>query len=223
MDANGRVPDAGGNSSVLCWQGRLLTAEDLRRSLNGQREVLLDPKAIVTPLARDQLRAFGVQIRRQQVPESPGRKLDFQMTWGYAQDQEYPTVSTVIADTNRAGLQLEELAKPSTGYVGSWTKTLAEYVANGERLGAVVFCQDPGLVCCVANKVNGVRATSVSSQAQAVRTMTSLAPNLVAVEISGRTFFEIRQILRTVCKSGRSACSDSLACTLKELEGNAHR
>jgi hypothetical protein len=42
------------------------------------------------------------------------------------------------------------------------------------------------------------------------------------VEMPGRTFFEVRQILRTLLGNG-TTCPDGVACTLRELDGHAHR
>jgi ribose 5-phosphate isomerase RpiB len=100
---------------------------------------------------------------------------------------------------------------------------LAECVARGDCQGGIVFCQDPGLVCCVSNKVAGLRAVVVSSAASAARAALSLAANFVAVEMPGRTFFELRQILRTLCTTDARACPAGVACTLQELDGHAHR
>jgi ribose 5-phosphate isomerase RpiB len=96
-------------------------------------------------------------------------------------------------------------------------------VARGECRGGVVFCPDPALVCCVANKVPGLRAAAVLTVAQAVRAAHSLGANLLAVEMPGRTFHEVRQILRVVCESGGTACPDGVGCVLRELDGHAHR
>ena len=103
-----------------------------------------------------------------------------------------------------------------------WARTLAECVGRGDCRGGVVFCEDPGLVCCVANKVAGLRAVAVSTIGQAARATLTLNANLLAVEMPGRTYFEVRQILRTLCVSAR-ACPDAIACTLRELDGHAHR
>jgi ribose 5-phosphate isomerase RpiB len=86
----------------------------------------------------------------------------------------------------------------------------------------VVFCEDPGLVCCVANKVAGLRAVAVSTISQAARATLTLNANLLAVEMPGRTYFEVRQILRTLC-NGSGICPEGVACTLQELDGHAHR
>jgi ribose 5-phosphate isomerase RpiB len=87
----------------------------------------------------------------------------------------------------------------------------------------VVFCGDPGLVCCVANKVPGLRAAAAWTVTQAARAALALGANLVAVEMPGRTFFEVRQILRALCAGGGSGCPGDVARTLGELDGHAHR
>ena len=56
MEANGQLLNASANANVLRWPGRLLTAEDLRRHLNGHDELILPPSAIITPLAAEELR-----------------------------------------------------------------------------------------------------------------------------------------------------------------------
>src|SRR5207237_632294 len=132
MDAKGGLPNVSSEGQVLHWSGRLLCAEDLRRALNGHREVVLSPRTVVTPLA--------------------------------------------------AGV--------------------AKFVAQGECKGSIVFCHDAGLLCCVANKLAGLRAVPVASAVQAARAGQFLGANLVATEVAGRTFFEIRQILRTICVPG---------------------
>ena len=98
---------------------------------------------------------------------------------------------------------------------------MAECVARGDCCGGVVFCQDTSLICCVANKLPGLRAAPVSTIAQAARATLTLGANLLAVEAPGRTYFELRQMVRLLCASG--ACPDGPAATLRELDGHAHR
>jgi hypothetical protein len=174
-------------------------------------------RAVVTPLALERLRASGVSLRR----EDEGQAQPTRATWGYAEDRPHPLVRSAIQALRRDGVALKELASGDNATC-QWAKSLAECVARGECAGGVVFCQDPGLICCVANKVAGLRATTVATVAQAGQLLLTLAPNLVAVEMPGRTFFEIRQILRTLCAAA-PPCPDGVACTLKELDGHAHR
>jgi hypothetical protein len=131
-------------------------------------------------------------------------------------------VQSAVQSIQRDGLILKEL--PAGGeQTCRWAREVAVYIAAGECHGVVLFCEDPGLVCCVANKVSGLRSVAVITVAQAARATMTLGANLVAVEMPGRTFFEVRQILRTVCVVGTPVCPPGAACSLQELDGHAHR
>jgi hypothetical protein len=67
MAADGQVREASAKGEVLRWTGRVLTAEDLRHSLNGHRELTLSARAVITPLAAERIRANGIRISRRPV------------------------------------------------------------------------------------------------------------------------------------------------------------
>jgi ribose 5-phosphate isomerase RpiB len=219
MSGNGTSAKAVQSGAAIYWNGRVLTAEDVRVQVNGHRELIVSRKTVVTPLALDDLRAKGVRITRGDEPTRETRLP--KSAWGYAQDRPNGMVQSAIQALKRDGVELQELPA-CTGESCRWAKTLAECVARGECRGGVIFCDDPGLVCCVSNKLPGLRAVAVVSVTQAARAVSNVAANVVAVEVTGRTFHEIRQILRTVCTT-EAGCPDGLACTLKELDGHAHR
>jgi hypothetical protein len=219
MDANGQARNGTPDRRVLRWPGRVLTAEDLRRSLNGEGELVLSPRAVITPLAADELRTNGIRIRRQPAEERPAGK----GMWGFTQERPHPVVTSAVRAAERDGLWLKELPADGADLPCRWARALAECVASGACQGGVLFCQDPGLVCCVANKVAGLRAAAVVTVAQAARAALTLGANLIAVEMPGRTFFEVRQMFRILCTSEGPVCPPGAACTLKELDGHAHR
>jgi hypothetical protein len=142
--------------------------------------------------------------------------------WGCGTDRPHVMVECAVRALRREGLTIRDLAAPRD-LPCRWARAVAECVAAGECAGGVVFCEDPGLVCCVANKVPGLRAVPVTTVGQAARATLTLAANLLAVEMPGRTFFEVRQILRTLYVAQAGACPDGVACTLRELDGHAHR
>jgi hypothetical protein len=197
MNGNGSI-----DGQVLCWPRRVLSADDLRRHLTSQRELQLLPRTIVTPLAADELKARGVRITWQAVKPT----VENATGWGYAQERPDATVESAVRALERDGMRLRVLEMPA--------------VAQG--LPAVVFCSDPALICCVTNKLSGVRAAVVATPQAAARAQQSLGANLLAIEVPGRTFFELRQMLRTIC-AGVPACPDALAKKLQELDGHAHR
>jgi ribose 5-phosphate isomerase RpiB len=144
------------------------------------------------------------------------------MNAGYAEDRPYAMVACAVLALRREGHGLVELACDRAGPPCRWSQAVAACLARGDCRGGVVFCEDPGLVCCVANKVPGLRAVAVTTVGQAARAAQTLGANLLAVEMPGRTYFEVRQILRLLCTAS-GACPADLAGTLRELDGHAHR
>jgi hypothetical protein len=215
MKNNGKV-DAG-NSQVLHWQGRVVCADDLRRNLNGHRELAVLPGTVITPLAADELRVLGIRVSRL---EKPTDNVGGPAAWGYAQEQQYPLVAGVMQSLRREGLHLVSLQAAEGKDLSVLVKTIANCVVRGDCLGGVVLCSDPGLACCVANKFKGLRAAAAMNVHQASRALKTLGANLIAIEMPGPTFFEIRQMIR--CLGKPSSCPEPVACVLRELD-HAHR
>lgn len=221
MSDHGVAPEPHQEGAALRWPGRVLAWEDLRTHFNGQREIILPVGAVVTPLAADHLRRHAVRVRREEPATRPpggGRP-----GWALAQDRPRPMVSSMVGSLEREGLRLKELGPEVIGVLCRWARGLAERVMRGECRGVIVFSEDPALVCCVANKVAGLRAAVIGTAAQASRAVSGLGVNLAALEADGRTFFEIRRIVRTLVTAEPRGCPEPTAITLQELDGHAHR
>lgn len=213
MSVNGHKTETA--ADVLRWTGPVVSARELTRQLNGHRRLLVPRQAVVTPLALEELRQRGVSVERE------GTASQVAASWGYGQDWPHATVAAALQALEREGVRLRPLSEENAAVPATWARRLAECVAQGQCRGGVVFCADPALLCCVANKFAGLRAAAIATLEQLTRTLQALAPNLIAVEMPGRTFFEVRQILRTVGTA--RVCPDGVACTLQELDGHAHR
>lgn len=216
--------EVNGETRVLCWPGKLLSEDDLRRHLTCQTEILLAAKTVVTPLALDHLRGKGVRIRREETSAGRPGSVSDRSAWGHAEERPDAFVNSVLEALRREGIELTPLpgATPlqwARALVGTQTSEVSK--TTEVYAGGVVFCGDPGLVCCVANKVAGVRAVAVVNGAQAKRAKQTLAANLFAVEAAGRTFHELRQIVRAAVSP--AACPPDVAKVLQELDGHAHR
>ena len=220
MGGNGRLSERIPDGAVLRWPGRVVTADGLRQSLNGHRAIALPARAILTPLAEDYLRSNGVAVSHEAPAAKPATA---PARWGYAQQRPLPLIGSAVQSLRREGVDLQELTSPGEGLPCRWAEAVAKCVAEGHCSGGVVFCEDPGLICCVANKLAGLRAAAVLTVGQASRATLTLGANLLVVEMPGRTFFEVRQILRTLCNGRAPACPPGVACTLEGLDGHAHR
>jgi ribose 5-phosphate isomerase RpiB len=219
MAADGPVRECSADGEVLRWTGRVLSCEDLRSTLNGHRELVLSARTVITPLAAEQIRAQGVRITRRPAEEAPVAAA----RWACAQERPYEHVRSALLALQREGVSLRELKVQERASACRWAQAVAECVGRGDCQGGVVFCDDAGLLCCVANKIAGLRAAVANTVDQAARATLTLGANLLAVEMTGRTFFEVRQILRICCSATGPACPPGVACVLKELDGHAHR
>lgn len=218
MTGNGRITEPTADGDTLHWPGRVVTAHALERNLNGHRRLALPPSAVITPSAQEHLRAKGVQIDRDEA-----RQAGNVTVWGYTQERPHPLIQSAVQSLAREGIALQALPAPRNEEIGSWAKEVAACVAAGLCCGGVVFCGDPGLFCCVGNKVPGLRAMPANGVLQAVKATMTIGANLLAVEMPGRTFFEIKQILRLLCTGADPRCPEGVACTLREMDGHAHR
>jgi len=92
------------DAAILCWPGRLLSADDLRRHLTSQREIVIAPRTIVTPLALDELRGKGVRVRREETAAAASKQ-----SWAYAQDVADALIDAALNALAREGLALDRL------------------------------------------------------------------------------------------------------------------
>jgi ribose 5-phosphate isomerase RpiB len=219
MTASSQPRSSADGGEILRWHGQVVSAEELRRTLNGHRELLLPARAVVTPSAAELLRARGIRI----IKETTAPSLQAAGPWGFAQERPYANVSSVLAALEREGVRFAGLPARGSSSVCAWAQAGAKHVSRGECQGAMLIGDDPGLICCVANKLPGLRAVAVTSPVDAARATATLGANLLAVLPAGRTFFEIRQILRTVYQAGNPACPADVARALQELDSHAHR
>ena len=140
--------------------------------------------------------------------------------WAYGQERAFAMVGAAVQTLARSGEAWNPLH--AAGSPIAWAATVAELVSHGEYDGIVLFCEDPAMAALIANKTLGVRAAAVSTVDQAARATLTIAANLLAVEMPGRTFFEIRHILHLVRES-RLTCPAELASLLREREPHANR
>lgn len=205
------------SGSVLCWPKKVLSADDLRRHLTSQREVSLLPRTIITPLAMDELKEKGVRISSQVGSVASSANPSVKAAWFYAQEKPDTMFSAALAALARDGVTLAAYEIKQQPWIIAFAEMLIE-----RKAGGIANVVEPGIACCLANKLSGVRAASVSSVANVKAAKKSLGPNLFVLATQGRTFFELRQIVQTIA-SDTPLCPPELATSLQELDGHAHR
>jgi ribose 5-phosphate isomerase RpiB len=91
--------------------------------------------------------------------------------------------------------------------VGQWTeaaKLAAAAVSTAERDGVVVLSEYAEVIACRSNRNERVRAAVISDRKQLELTRQHLGVNLVCINPHGRTFIELRNLLRD-CAAAKPA------------------
>ena len=217
MDRPETTPET--TMTVLTWTSRVLTEADLRRVWNGERTIEVGRRTVVTPLARERLRECGVVMtwRPDKETKTPSNG------WGVAVESNDARASSVVRAFGGEGKNLALFEGPEKKSRSLWYGSLAEKVSGASVRGLLVFCSDAAVCVCVAAKLPGVRPATAISAAQAARVLITLGCNFMAIETTGRTFFELRHITRTICDSGKPEAPPEVGAVLKELDGRAHR
>jgi hypothetical protein len=200
-------------TGVLRWSGRVLTAIELERVREPVREIRIPPRTIITPSAADWIRATGAVVT-EETPEPVAAVGG----WCCSSEKPFLPVETALAGLSRDGISFAAWPTGNGEPLAQWVRWLAEHLAAGECAGAVAFCQDAALAVCVANKVATIRAAAVANGNQVKVAFQSFAANWLAVTVPGPTFFEIRQILRTIATTPKPECPPNAAEILAELE-----
>lgn len=176
----------------------VITADVLAEKVANQKNVVVGTRAIVTPSARDWLRHNKVELIHQTTVASAGA----------AASAEVKSDKLVI--THSAGQTidrvLEDAGRQSNG---GWNqksvesadeaakKTIGELRRESSRV-IVVLTSEPEVVACLANRNEKVKAAVVADAAAVARVKSGLDGNVFVVDPEGRSFFELRNILRQV-------------------------
>ena len=171
----------------------VVTAETLEQRLNGHTQLAVGRRTVLTPSARDVLRAKGIEWSRHagSKPAGPGTG-----AWLAIISRATPAVEQLIAES--AGPWRSEL----TGTVEEAAARAVNAACRGEAAGIVVFSDRSEAVACRANRNPGVRAGAVLDAGGVAAAVRSIGANVLCVAPEGRSYFELRNILRAFTAMG---------------------
>jgi hypothetical protein len=195
----GHGPLGGLTSSArqdLAVTDRVVTAELLASRLNGQKwaKVAICPKAVITPSAFDYLRIHKIVWHRNTAVAAP--------------DPIKPVThwKALIVTATHSVLQAVEYIEKQTfgkqwshellGGVDEAVSAATSAINRGEVSGLAVFADHAELIACRANRSERVDAAVVSDVQLIPALKQYMNLNLMVVRPSGRSFFELRNLLK---------------------------
>jgi hypothetical protein len=181
---------------------RVVTLESISGRLNGAKQLVVAPGALVTPSVRDELRRRGVEL----VQDSAAKKTKKPLA---------PVLLVVgrtghSADLAVAMLRQDGLAvqSESTDCLIEATEKLASAAAAG-ALG-VLWTRHTAVGLCLANRRRGVRAVLATSVAATAAAVAAVGANVLVIDPTIGTTYEKKQVLRDFCLGGIRECPEAL-------------
>jgi ribose 5-phosphate isomerase RpiB len=188
----------------LALSEKLVTLAALEGRLAGVKQLVVPAKAVITPAARDLLRERKIAVVRGTSAGAKGIAAGSLLV-GVAETSFDAT--RLIARLREIGVEVEQLAK--TGLT-SVCGEVAEGVALGGKLGLILSGNGPAAIC-LANRRRGVRAALGQRIEDVDRAIKTIGANLLVVEPSRVSLFEMRRSVEAFCRGPRTIAAEFAA------------
>ncbi|MBI1313114.1 hypothetical protein GC176_17630 [bacterium] len=194
VQANARPSVGSTTESQFRLSENIITADLLAENSVGKSVVEVSSRAIVTPSARDWLKQNRIELTRSTNAKTSTNQQ--KSDWLLVVQTAGEAVKAVLDDAGRSGAFGGH--RETTVDAASAAKVAAAAVDRGGK--CVVFSAEPEIVACLANRNEKVRAAVVADVTTVDRVKTGLDGNAFVVDPIGRSFFELRTLLRRIAK-----------------------
>lgn len=187
--ADSRLPLAKA-SVVVTLSERIITGDLLAEKATGATQIIIPVKAILTPTAHDFLKTSRVQVVRGSGTAATAKAGDVtSSTWKWITVTSTPAVAR-LSDELGAGWSREVLGCPDDA-----ASLAISAICRGEASGVVIVSKQHFRAACRANRNDKVRAVPVSSPAEVKAAREQLRLNVIAIDPTSRSYFELKNIL----------------------------
>ncbi len=174
---------------------RVITEELLEQKLNGSKRIEVGAKSVLTPSARDYLSKQKIEWQRQTETKSTT-----QTDWKAIVVQSTSAVTAALKDLEQSTQTCWK--QEITGTTCEAVSAAVSAICRAEADGVVVFTGKPESVACRANRNLKVRAAVVGDVRRTESIKTEMGVNLFCINPDGKTYIELRNLLRTVTSGG---------------------
>ena len=169
----------------------IITADVLEKSVRPGQPLRIGRNSILTPSARDWLHSKRTSWTRQDKSNSSGSGP--RGKWQIILQTVTPTIRSLQDGIRRLadGWKIELVGQPLEAAV-----LATNLISTAECDGVVIFTEQAELIACKANRHDRVRAAVMQNSKQWEHVMRTLSANVVCISPVGRTFIELRNLLR---------------------------
>jgi hypothetical protein len=183
---------------------RIVTADVLNERVNGSRVVVVGPKALVTPAAWDLIRERDLTLRRSDAkPQVSDAGRATPSDKKPAAVVQRPLLF-VIRNTDAVERLWSDLQatwrRELLGCPDDAAKLAISAIARGETNAAVILAEQSHRAACLANRSDAVKAVAVRDAADVPVVRKQLRANVWCVDPTGRSWFELRNLMKAINK-----------------------
>ncbi|MGO9110139.1 MAG: hypothetical protein ACLP9L_12975 [Thermoguttaceae bacterium] len=182
---------------------RVVTLESITGRLQGAKQLIVPPGALVTPSVRDELRRKGVALVRGGAAASERQELPGVLLV-VGRSRHDPAAAVRMLTQEGIAVQTE-----TSDCMLASTDKLAAAVAEGQSLG-LLWTRHTAAGLCLANRHAGVRAVLAGSVSATAAAVSAVGANVLVVDPTVGTAYEKKQILREFCLGGIRRCPEEL-------------
>lgn len=201
----GRGAQAAANDAASSSLGEIVLSEKvvsatlLADRLDGVKRVVVSPRAVVTPSARDLLRDRNITLARalKTVPATAAAAKLIVYAAGLRID-----MGSLANSLRQDGLEIEFRAEAE--FVQAVSGMASEIASSRTR--GVLLTDQVAAALCLANRRRGVRAAAATNRGDVNDAIRSVGANLLIVDGVRRSKFEIQRIVEAFAAAGFVEC-----------------
>ena len=190
-----------GHIGDLVVDARVVTLESIAGRLNGAKQLVVPPGALVTPSVRDELRRRGIVLRQESAAKTSQSLASVLLVVGRTSHKPDLTVQML----RQEGISVKT---ESTNCLIKATDMLA--AAAAARSLGVLWTRHTAVAMCLANRNKNLRAVLAAGVPATATAVAAVAANVLVVDPTAGTMYEKKQVLRAFCLGGIRECPEEL-------------
>jgi hypothetical protein len=188
-------------NSDLFIDARVVTIESIAGRLNGVKQLIVAPGALVTPSVRDEIRRRGIELKQECATKKCNSLVPVLLVVGRTGNN--PDLAVQMLRQEGIDVKTE-----STNCLIKATELLAAAVA-ARSLG-VLWTRHRAVAMCLANRNKSLRAVQAAGVPATATDVAAVGANVLVVDPTAGTMYERKQVLRAFCFGGIRECPEEL-------------
>lgn len=176
------------STTELWLEQPVLSVGDIERRLKGVQTVVVAPRTIITPAAKDLLRERRIPVRRTTTQQAKPAVASTTLLLGVAEAKFDPAL--LIDYAARRGLRIDQIARTGLKTV---VAELADEVAKGGRR-AWLLTESTHQAVCLANRTSGVWAAPANHRGELQSAQQAIQVNFLITSPQQVNWLQLAQL-----------------------------